>query len=124
MGWEVKDDGLAVVFSRDIPSLVRQRMRQATEDFLARHGCDLGQIDSFVCHPGGAKVIDALEEVYDLAPGGLVHAREVLREYGNMSAPTVLFVLERALAAGATGRHLLTSLGPGFTAGFMILDVA
>jgi alkylresorcinol/alkylpyrone synthase len=47
-----------------------------------------------------------------------------LRDYGNMSAPTVLFVLERALAAGDTGRHLLTSLGPGFTAGFMIMDVA
>ncbi len=122
MGWEVKDDGLAVVFSRHIPTLVRQRMGAATTDFLAAHGLALEDVDAFVCHPGGAKVVEALEEVYGLEPGALVHTREILREYGNMSAPTVLFVLERTLAEASSRRQLLTALGPGFTAGFLILE--
>ncbi len=122
MGWGVQDDGLTVVFSRHIPKLVRQRMGAATNDFLARRGLALKDIDSFVCHPGGAKVIDALEELYDLAPGAMAHCRGVLRDYGNMSSPTVLFVLERALADGAAGRHLLTALGPGFTAAFLVME--
>jgi alkylresorcinol/alkylpyrone synthase len=121
MGWDVRDDGLAVVFSRDIPAWVRRHLREAAVRFLAGRGLTLADIDSFVCHPGGAKVLDALEEVFGLRPGGLGHSRDVLREYGNMSAATVLFVLERALAAGGARRHLLSTLGPGFTAGFALL---
>ncbi len=123
MGWEVADDGLAVIFSRDIPALVRRHMGQATADFLAAQGLGLGDIDVFVCHPGGAKVVEALEEVYGLASGGLGHTRHVLRDFGNMSAPTVLFVLERALLESGAKRHLLTALGPGFTAGFLTMEV-
>ena len=78
MGWDVRDDGLAVVFSRDIPTLIRQQMREATATFLAREGLGFEDVDCFVCHPGGAKVIDALEEIYGLAPGGLVHSRRIL----------------------------------------------
>ncbi len=122
MGWNVADDGFGVLFSRDIPALVRREMGAATKQYLARHGLALADIDSFVCHPGGAKVLDALEAAYGVANGGLGHARAVLREYGNMSAATVMFVLERALAAGAARRHLLSSLGPGFTAGFLTLE--
>lgn len=124
MGWEVKDDGLAVVFSRDIPTLVRERMGEATSKFLAAQHLELKDIDSFVCHPGGAKVIEALEEVYGLASGGLRHSRRVLRDFGNMSAPTVLFVLEKALEESGPKRHLLTTLGPGFTAGFMTMEMS
>jgi alkylresorcinol/alkylpyrone synthase len=124
MGWQVEEDGLGVVFARDIPALVRTEMRQATHDFLARHGRSLGDIDSFVCHPGGTKVIAALEAAYGLPTGHMSHARAVLADYGNMSAATVLFVLERALAANDGPRLLLTALGPGFTAGFLILHTA
>ena len=76
------------------------------------------------CHPGGAKVLDALEETFELAPGALGPAREVLRNYGNMSAVTVLFVLERMLQAGLSGRYLMSALGPGFTAAFQLLEAA
>ncbi|HET9160043.1 MAG TPA: 3-oxoacyl-[acyl-carrier-protein] synthase III C-terminal domain-containing protein [Caulobacteraceae bacterium] len=94
------------------------------DDFLDRRGLTLGEIDGFVCHPGGAKVLDALEQAFDIAPRSLTHARQVLREHGNMSAATVMFVLKSALDAGTRGRQLLTTLGPGFTAGLLILDVA
>lgn len=122
MGWEVAEDGLKALFSRDIPTLVQRRLRAAAAGFLAREGLALQDIRHFVCHPGGAKVIVALEEAFGLAAGSLAEARSVLRDYGNMSAATVLFVLDRMLRAGATGRMLLTALGPGFTAGFLLLD--
>lgn len=122
MGWDVADDGLKVVFSRDIPALVHAEMRPVVDAFLARHRLSLRDIDEFVPHPGGAKVLDALEACFELPQGALRHARETLRDYGNMSAVTVLFVLRAALAAGRRGRHLLTTLGPGFTAGMMIIE--
>jgi len=122
MGWDVADDGLKVVFSRDIPTLVRDDLRPIVDTFLARHGLTLGDIEEFVCHPGGAKVIDALEDCLDLQRGDLVHARDTLRDHGNMSAATILFVLRAALDARPGGRRLLTSLGPGFTAGMLVLD--
>jgi alkylresorcinol/alkylpyrone synthase len=127
MGWEVADDGLRAIFSRDIPKLVTTRLQDAASEFLARHGLAMDKIDRFVCHPGGAKVIAALEHAFGLAQGALVEARAVLRDYGNMSAATVMFVLERMLAkaraSGARWEHaLMNALGPGFTAGFLVIE--
>jgi alkylresorcinol/alkylpyrone synthase len=127
MGWEVADDGLRAVFSRDIPKLVTTQLQDAASEFLARQGLAMDKIDLFVCHPGGAKVIAALEHAFGLAQGALVEARAVLRDYGNMSAATVMFVLERMLAkaraSGARWEHaLMNSLGPGFTAGFLVIE--
>lgn len=122
MGWDIQDDGFQVLLSRDIPSLVRARVRDVTTQFLDRHGLGLADIDRFICHPGGAKVLTALEEAFGLEEGALVDARGILRDYGNMSAATVLFVLDRALKSGARGRLLMTTMGPGFTAGFQIIE--
>jgi alkylresorcinol/alkylpyrone synthase len=121
MGWHIEDDGLGVLFSRDIPHFVRSQFRAALDGFLGKNGRALAEIDRFVCHPGGAKVIDALESAFALPQGELWAAREVLHDYGNMSAATVIFVLERMLPSGGK-THLLTALGPGFTAGFLMLD--
>lgn len=112
-----------MIFSQDIPAIIRAQMGPATKRFLAENDITPDSIDGYVCHPGGAKVLAALEEVYGLQHGGLAESRAVLRDYGNMLAATVLFVLQRTLSTGAGGRHLLTTLGPGFTAGFAILDV-
>jgi alkylresorcinol/alkylpyrone synthase len=122
MGWEVAEDGLKVLFSRDIPALVRDDLRPVVDAFLSRHDLDIADIEEFVCHPGGAKVVDALEDCFDLDRGALTHARDALRDHGNMSAATVLFVLRAALDAKAGGRRLLTTLGPGFTAAMMVID--
>src|SRR5271166_4926859 len=127
MGWEVAEEGLRAIFSRDIPNLVTAQLGEVASRFLARHRLAIEGIDRFVCHPGGAKVIAALEQAFGLGQGALVEARGVLRDYGNMSAATVMFVLERILAkARATesrwARALLNALGPGFTAGFLVLD--
>ena len=124
MGWRVEEDGLGVLFSRDIPTLVRTEFRCALDGFLDRQGLRLGDLAGMICHPGGAKVLDALEETFELPPGGMGAAREVLRDYGNMSAVTVLFVLERMLQAGLSGRYLMSALGPGFTAAFQLIEAA
>ena len=127
MGWGVTDNGFSAIFSRDIPQLVTTQLREVASDFLGRHGLGLGDIDRFVCHPGGAKVVAALESAFGLGQGALVDAWGVLRDYGNMSATTVMFVLDRLLSeAAAAGvrweRALMSALGPGFTAGFLVLD--
>jgi alkylresorcinol/alkylpyrone synthase len=127
MGWEVADDGFSAVFSRDIPQLVATQLHDVAAAFLARHGLAIADIDRFICHPGGAKVVAALERAFGLQQDALVGAWDVLRDYGNMSAATVMFVLERMLAeARVTGerweRALMNALGPGFTAGFLVLD--
>ncbi|HEX6117814.1 MAG TPA: 3-oxoacyl-[acyl-carrier-protein] synthase III C-terminal domain-containing protein [Dongiaceae bacterium] len=122
MGWDVEDDGLGVLFSRDIPTLVREEMRPAADAFLARCGLTCRDLAGYVCHPGGVKVLDALEQAFDLSPGAMVDAREVLRAFGNMSAVTVLFVLQRMMQRGLVGRHLMSALGPGFSAGFQIIE--
>ena len=124
MGWDVANNGLSVIFSRDIPTIVRRDFGDAYRAFLAKAGLTGASLDRFVCHPGGAKVIEALEEVFGLQTGTLRDAREILRDFGNMSAATVLFVLEKALRETLPGRTLLSALGPGFTAAFAVLETA
>ena len=116
MGWDVDDPGLGVIFDRSIPPFVEMHMGKAAARIAADSGMGMDEIHRFVCHPGGAKVIAALESSLRLAEGALDHERAILRDYGNMSAPTALFVLDRVLAAGASGNCMLLALGPGFTA--------
>jgi alkylresorcinol/alkylpyrone synthase len=124
MGWEVEEDGLKAIFSRDIPALVRRDFRAAAERFLAKQNLGVADIDHFICHPGGTKVLAALEASFEMKNGALDIARGVLRDCGNMSAATAMFVLDRSLKAGVSGPMLMTALGPGFTAAFLLLDPA
>ncbi len=96
-------------------------MRPAVAEIVSRMELSIDDIDRFICHPGGTKVIRALEQAFALHQGALDHEREVIADYGNMSSPTVLFVLERARAQGLPQRSLLTALGPGFTASCVAL---
>jgi alkylresorcinol/alkylpyrone synthase len=116
MGWNVDPEGFGVIFQRTIPNFVTENLNPAVVQILARMQLSMADIDRFICHPGGARVISALETALVLHQGTLDHERQVIADYGNMSAPTVLFVLERARAAGLPARSLLTALGPGFTA--------
>jgi alkylresorcinol/alkylpyrone synthase len=122
MGWQIEEDGLGVLFSRDIPLLVRREFRTAVDAFLACRQLRWQDLAGFICHPGGAKVMDALEDALG-SPATMLTAREVLRDFGNMSAVTVLFVLERMLRDRRPGRYLMSALGPGFTAGFQLMQV-
>lgn len=123
MGWDVSDDGLRVIFSQDIPSIVRRDLRGVVDAFLESQNLDKKDIVEYLCHPGGAKVVDAIESALDLPVGSLHHSRDVLRDYGNMSAATVMFVLEAELNSPRAGKYLMSSFGPGFSAGLVLLQV-
>jgi alkylresorcinol/alkylpyrone synthase len=121
MGWNVDPEGFGVIFQRTIPNFVTENLKPAVTRILEGMKLTVADIDRFICHPGGARVITALETALKLDQGTLDHERQVIADCGNMSAPTVLFVLERARNAGLPPRSLLTALGPGFTASCVTL---
>jgi alkylresorcinol/alkylpyrone synthase len=123
MGWDIKDDGFGIVLSPELPSLMARELMPVLQDFLDRNGFRLPDFDGFLFHPGGRRLIETMEQVLGLTGEQLEHSREVLRRYGNMSSATVLFVLDRALKAGARGRHLLMAFGPGFSAYFAVAEL-
>jgi alkylresorcinol/alkylpyrone synthase len=121
MGWSVDPEGFGVIFRRTIPDFVTAHLNSAVVKILAGMQLSMADIDRFICHPGGARVVTALETALALHQGTLDHERQVLADCGNMSGPTVLFVLEHARAKGLPARSLLTALGPGFTASCVAL---
>jgi alkylresorcinol/alkylpyrone synthase len=122
MGWRVEDPGFAVVFDRAIPPFVTAELAEAVDSMLTEFGLERSDIGRLCCHPGGAKVVQAIEGAMGLDAGALDLEREVLRDHGNMSAPTVLFVAERLLARGLPERAMMTAFGPGFTCAGLILE--
>jgi alkylresorcinol/alkylpyrone synthase len=124
MGWDIDPQGFGVIFDRDIPPFAEANMASAVTGILGRAGLTLADIDRFSFHPGGTKVVNALEQAFSLGQGSLTHERAILAEYGNMSAPTALFVLERVIRDGLAPRTLLTAMGPGFTATCVSLQKA
>jgi alkylresorcinol/alkylpyrone synthase len=124
MGWDVDERGLHVIFSRDIPTIVREWVRPNLDAFLAANGTSLERLAHVVAHPGGPKVLAAYGEALGLPPEAFRHSRDVLRECGNMSSPTCLFVLERTLAAGDIrpgDSAVLAALGPGFSSELVLM---
>ncbi|MEW5874139.1 MAG: 3-oxoacyl-[acyl-carrier-protein] synthase III C-terminal domain-containing protein [Candidatus Zixiibacteriota bacterium] len=125
MGWNFDSVGMQVVFSRAIPAIVQEKVRDDVDRFLVSQGTTLAGVPHLIAHPGGAKVIEAYEKALALPCETMRLTREILRDFGNMSSPSVLFVLERFLAqkqAGPGERALLTALGPGFTSEKLILQ--
>ena len=119
MGWDLVETGLKVQLSRSVPLIVRERFRGNLETACESLGLDFDELKHFVLHPGGSKVLDAFEEALGMEAGGLTTSRDVLRDCGNMSSVTVLFILERFLegkefAKGDLG--VLSAMGPGFSA--------
>lgn len=124
MGWEVDGGGLHVVFSKDIPTIVREKVRPGLAAFLESRGLDLERLEHVVAHPGGMKVLRAYAEALGRSPDTFRHSRDVLRQHGNMSAPTCLFVLERLLETQEmrSGEHaVVAALGPGFSSEYVLL---
>lgn len=124
MGWDVKDDGLYVVFSRDIPTLIESTFKGNIERFLHKQGVTVGDLAAFIAHPGGKKVLDAYRSSLNIDEGLLRFSKRVLTKHGNMSSPTVLYVLEQAMLEefeeGAFG--LIVALGPGFCTELSLLQ--
>ncbi len=124
MGWDFTDAGMKIVLSADVPAVAEERLRPGVEELLAAHGLEIGDVGVWIGHPGGPKVVDAMERGLDLAPGTLDASRESLRRVGNLSSASVLMVLDETLAAeppapGTWG--LLLAMGPAFCAEAVLL---
>lgn len=127
MGWDIVDNGFRVIFSRDIPSIVKEQVKPNIKELLDMHNLSTGDIEHYVTHPGGLKVINAYEESLGLANGMLDLSRKVLAEHGNMSSPSVMYVLKEFLNEGKykAGEYgLISALGPGFSSELILFKTA
>ncbi len=124
MGWDIGQTGFDLVLARDIPTFVAQDFAPFCDRFLEEQELAMTDLAEPACHPGGGRVVDALENYFAPEIAGIAATRSVLERYGNMSSPTVLFVLEQLLQGKPDRPVLLTALGPGFTAAVAILDPA
>ena len=124
MGWNVVEQGLQVVFATRIPEIVEAHAREDATAFLSEFHLTLSDIDAFLLHPGGMKVIVAYEKAFGLPDGALSLSRAILRDYGNMSSVTVLFVLHEYMRRCGADRDVwgfVSALGPGFSSESMLI---
>lgn len=122
MGWKVKSEGLYVVFSKDIPAIVEKWLKPNVSHFLRDHQLIMDEMNYFIAHPGGKKVLDAYVKSLQIQPSMIELPLKVLRNYGNMSSATVLIVLKQFLRKGIPGEWgLCTALGPGFSSELLLL---
>lgn len=124
MGWRVRTSGFQVVLSAEVPEMVRKHLRGDIDGFLAEHRLGYDDIAVWVAHPGGPKVLQAMEETFPLPAGALDLAWQSLREVGNLSSASVLLVLKETLARAAPPQGsygLMTAMGPGFCSELVLL---
>jgi alkylresorcinol/alkylpyrone synthase len=125
MGWDISESGFKIVLSAEVPGVAREKLRPDVDAFLAEHGLARADIASWVCHPGGPKVLEAMHEALELPPGALDVTWRSLREVGNLSSTSVLLVLAETLERhrpppGSYG--MLIAMGPGFCSELVLLQ--
>jgi alkylresorcinol/alkylpyrone synthase len=124
MGWEIIDSGFKVIFGKEIPDIIRKDLKEDIDLFLGKCNLKINDISNFIFHPGGAKVLNAYEESLGFKNSELKISRDILRNYGNMSSVTVLYMLERFIRDGfKNGYGLMLALGPGFSNEMLLLKM-
>lgn len=124
MGWEISESGFHIVLSPDVPKVIRANLGPDIDTFLAESGLTRDEIDSWIIHTGGPKVLEAVEDGLELYPGALEFSWKCLRETGNLSSASVLVVLQKFLAErrGRPGTYsVLAAMGPGFCSELVLL---
>lgn len=124
MGWNITNDGLEVVFSKSIPALVQTFWRKHISSFLQDNIINKNEIHSIIAHPGGKKVLEAMEDVLQVPQEKFKHSYRVLGNHGNMSSATVFYVLHEWLKEEVQKKEksILSALGPGFSSELLILE--
>ncbi|HEX6984907.1 MAG TPA: 3-oxoacyl-[acyl-carrier-protein] synthase III C-terminal domain-containing protein, partial [Planctomycetaceae bacterium] len=115
MTWGIGDHGFEMTLSPRVPDLIHQALRPWLEGWLASQGVPLDRVGSWAVHPGGPRILSAAAEALGLPPESLAVSRDVLRDYGNMSSPTVLFLLDRLRRQNAPRPCVALGFGPGLT---------
>lgn len=124
MGWDISEKGFRIVLSRDVPQVVLDNLGRDVDSFLGDNGLERADIESWVIHTGGPKVLEATEAALSLRPGALRISWDCLRRTGNLSSASVLLVLEEVLRSqrprlGSWG--VLAAMGPGFCSELVLL---
>jgi len=115
MGWDIVKNGFKIVLGPDVPSMVKNYLKEDLDFFLDSNGLKRSDLDFFVAHPGGPKVLESIEETLELKKDALIHSWDCLEECGNMSSSSVLFILKKTLEKGPNkGTGLLSAMGPAF----------
>lgn len=124
MGFKLRNTGLQMVLDQSVPETIATHFPKIIHPFLAQNGLSIKDIDHLVFHPGGKKIVQTVEDLFEDLGKNINDTKDVLRLYGNMSSATVLYVLERFmdknLPKGDTG--LMLSFGPGFSAQRILLE--
>jgi alkylresorcinol/alkylpyrone synthase len=124
MGWRIGTDGFQIVLSVDVATVTEKYLGEDVNLFLADHGLTTKDVATWVCHPGGPRVIEAVENVLELPADALDHTRNSLRANGNLSSVSVLDVLRANMAdpppAGSYG--LMVAMGPAFCSELVLLQ--
>ncbi|MEM7167550.1 MAG: type III polyketide synthase [Planctomycetota bacterium] len=113
MHWEIDDHGFSMGLSAAVPSLIENSLRPWIESWLDHNGLSVGDVASWAVHPGGVRILSAVEASLELPADALTESRAVLSEHGNMSSPTILFILERLVRARAPRPCVALGFGPG-----------
>ena len=128
MGWFIKDMGFEMKLSGEVPEIIRNGIQRLTNGLLAKLQLEVSQIDYFAIHPGGRKILEVIEESLSLDPLQNQPAHQIMADFGNMSSPTVLFVINKILEnlkPEDRGKKMLSfAFGPGLTMESMLLEVA
>jgi len=126
MGWEVVENGFKAIFSKDIPNIVRNNVRDSIDQLVKKNNLKIEDLKHFIAHPGGQKVLNEYEKSLGLTNGSFKYSRKVLEEHGNMSSVTVLYVLKEFIENGEykPGEYgIITALGPGFTSELLLFQI-
>ncbi len=116
MTWRIGDNGFEMTLSNAVPSLIESHLRPWVEDWLARQELGLGDVQTWAVHPGGPRILSSVTKALDLGKEDLAVSKEILRDYGNMSSPTILFILDRLRQSGAKTPCVALAVGPGLMA--------
>jgi predicted naringenin-chalcone synthase len=115
MAWKIGDNGFEMWLSAYIPQILDQHIMSVMDEFKNKTGIRKEEIDIWAIHPGGRSILDKLGKTLGLAGNDLSISYDVLRDYGNMSSATIMFVLARILENNAAGRIFAAAFGPGLT---------
>jgi alkylresorcinol/alkylpyrone synthase len=115
LGFELRDGGLRVVLSRDLPRVVSAKLRAPVEQFLESQRLTLADVDVIAAHPGGPRIFDAIQRALEVGPEALAISRQVFEHYGNASSAGIFFVLQALQSAGVKGCVLAIAFGPGLS---------
>jgi len=123
MGFELKNTGLQMVLDKEVPEKIASHFAKIVYPFLERNNLSIEDVDHLIFHPGGKKIVQTIEELFGALGKNIDNTKAVLKEYGNMSSATVLYVLERFIDQGPKNGDigLMLSFGPGFTAQRLLL---